>query len=60
MKFDIGEFYKNLSAHYNFGLDQTTIMDTLHEDLHEFSCMQDSPGIHILVSRPQLCYVYIF
>jgi hypothetical protein len=36
IKFDTGEFYKNVSVQVNFGQDQATIMGTLHEDLHAF------------------------
>jgi hypothetical protein len=36
MKFDAEKFHTNSSTHSNFGKNRTTIMDTLHKDLHGF------------------------
>jgi hypothetical protein len=43
MKFDTGEFYEKLSRYFNFNLDRTCLMRTLHEDLHVF--------LHVLYIR---------
>jgi hypothetical protein len=36
VKVDTAEFYEKLPSHFKFYLDQTCLMMTLHEDLHDF------------------------
>jgi hypothetical protein len=36
MKFDIGDFYQNLSVYYNFCYKRKVVTGTLYEDLYAF------------------------
>lgn len=39
--FHIGEFYKELSSHFNIRLDNTMLMATLQDQLHAFLCASE-------------------
>lgn len=42
MKFNVGEVYKNLLTHSNFGWNWLTIMGTLYKDLYTFLHMEET------------------
>jgi hypothetical protein len=42
MKFNIGEFYKELCSHFSSHGDQKILMTTLHEDLDSFPHMSQA------------------
>jgi hypothetical protein len=39
MKCCIGGFYKKLSSHLSFHLDQTCLIAALYDDIHAFLCI---------------------
>lgn len=55
MIFDVGEFYRILSAYSNFGSSRTTVSITLHEDLHVFLCAEGNHKRPLLMTLLQAC-----
>lgn len=51
MKYDIGELYTELSSHFNFHLNQTIFMTTLHETYMCFCAYFESNLLNIFQSK---------